>query len=219
MKALLIASLVAFVFHKPPKPPPPSVAIAGPADWGVLQPSVSYENAYDVRANNAVLSSVSLNGDPQFTIDDTGCAGAVSCSPVVSLLADRGGDYATSIVGVASTAIYPYPVKAHVVGANFSLDGQGNPDSTATFTLTSTGETDLTDPSFAVSTYNEVGTAAVVANTCDAVVPVGTSCQVAVLFTSGVEGAAYGYLVVQAYGSNTRQQDPVRFTLALPPTE
>ena len=47
-------------------------------------------------------------------------------------------------------------------------------------------------------------------------VPTGTSCQVAVAFGRPGESSGYGYVLLQAYG-NTRQQNPARVTLVLPP--
>ena len=111
-------------------------------------------------------------------------------------------------------------LKAHVVGANYTLIGVDNGDATATFTLTSAGEADLISPTFAASTWNNVGTATIMTDTCGDSVPSGTSCQITVAFTFNADEAAsaYGYILLQASG-NTRQQAPVRLTLLLPPKD
>ena len=115
--------------------------------------------------------------------------------------------------------IAQYGFNGLILGANYALVGVDNGDATATFTLSSTGETDLISPTFDASTWNNVGTATITGNTCGDLVPSGTSCQVAVAFALPPEAsAAYGYLLLQAYG-NTRQQGPVRVTLVLLPND
>jgi hypothetical protein len=200
------------------------VTIAGLYDWGTLPPGTLYPGPYRISASNSPLAGVSISGDPQFTIDGSACPGVQSCSAVVSFTADVGGDYFATIVGTSANAVRvrgsstAHPIKAHVVGADYALVGVDDGDATATFTLSSTGETDLIDPTFAASTWNNVGTATITANTCDAVVPSGTSCtvSVALAFNADETPSVYGYVLLQAYG-NTRQQPPARVTLVLPP--
>src|SRR6266478_460428 len=199
------------------------VTIAGVYDWGALQPSASYQNAYGISASASPLVGVSISGDQEFTVDASACPVARSCAATVSFLADLGGDYTATLTGTSSSAgrvrgsSTARNLTAHVVGANYSLSGVDNGDSTATFTLTPTGEADLVYPGFAVSTWNNVGAASIAANTCGDVVPYGTSCEVTVAFSLQEEAfAAYGYVLLQAYG-NTREQAPVHVTLVLPP--
>ena len=199
------------------------VTITGPSDWGTLQPSTAYETDYAVSASASALVSVTISGDPEFTIDGSACPGVISCTAPVNFAADVGGDYVATIKGTSSSrykvhgSSTAHPIQAHVVGANYALAGIDNGDATATFTLTSTGETDLVGPTFVASTYNDVGTATITANTCGDLVPSGTTCAVAVAFLpSGSDPGPYGYVLLQAYG-NTRQQAPARVTLVLPP--
>ena len=188
------------------------VAITSVYDWGVVQQSTSYQNTYGISASYSPLASVSISGDPEFTLDAIACPGARSCSATASFAADLGGDYTATIVGTSSSvgrirgSSAAHPINAHVAGANYALVGVDNGDATATFTLSSTGETDLISPTFDASTWNNVGTATITGNTCGDLVPSGASCQVAVAFALPPEAsAAYGYLLLQAYG-NTRQQ-------------
>jgi hypothetical protein len=200
------------------------VTITGPDDWGVLQQSALYENTYDISASRSPLADVSISGDPQFAIDGSACPGVESCVAKVSFVSDVGGDYAATIVGSSTPKFRvrgsskAHPITAHVAGANYALVGVDNGDATATFTLSSTGETDLIGPTFDASTWNNVGTATVTTSTCGDLVPSGTSCMVTVAFSFNTdEGlSAYGYVLLQAYG-NTRQQPPARVTLVLPP--
>ncbi|OLD45359.1 MAG: hypothetical protein AUG04_11925 [Deltaproteobacteria bacterium 13_1_20CM_2_69_21] len=202
------------------------VAITGLYDWSVLQQSTLYQNTYRISASYSPLGGVSISGDQQFTIDGSACSGVQSCSAIVSFVADVGGDYVATIAGASSSRLRvrgsstAYPVKAHVVGANYTLIGVDNGDATATFTLTSAGEADLISPTFAASTWNNVGTATIMTDTCGDSVPSGTSCQITVAFTFNADEAAsaYGYILLQASG-NTRQQAPVRLTLLLPPKD
>lgn len=201
------------------------VTVTGP-DWGVLEENAFYQNDYTVSASASSLVRVSISGDPQFTIDGSACPGVRSCLATVSFAAGVGGDYAATIVGTSSSAgrvrgsSTAHSVTAHVAGANYTLVGIDNGDATATFTLTSTGEGDLIDSTFAATTWNDVGTATITADACGNLVPSGTSCQITVAFGLPDEGASpYGYVLLQAYG-NTRQQSPVRVTLVLlPPLE
>jgi len=198
------------------------VTITGPYDWGVLQRSTPYQNTYDIHASNSPLSGVSITGDQQFTIDGSTCPGVQSCLAFVSINADVGGDYVATIVGTSTSvgrvrgSSSGHPIKAHVAGANYALVGVDNGDATATFTLSSTGETDLVGPTFAATTWANIGTATITTDTCGDLVPTGTSCQVTVAYRRPDESSGYGYVLLQAYG-NTRQQDPARVTLVLPP--
>jgi len=198
------------------------VTITGPYDWGILQQSTRYQNAYDMRASSSPLAGVGITGDQQFTIDGSACPGVQSCLATVSFTADVGGDYVATVVGTSTSAgrvrgsSTGHPIKAHVAGANYALVGVDNGDATATFTLSSTGETDLIGPTFAATTWANVGTATITTNTCADPVPSGTSCQITVAFGRPDESSGYGYVLLQAYG-NTRQQNPARVTLLLPP--
>lgn len=198
------------------------VTITGPDDWGVLEHSALYENTYDISASRSPLADVSISGDPQFAIDDTACPDLESCVATVSFVSDVGGDYAATIVGKSTSEFRvrgsstANPIKAHVAGANYELVGFDNGDATATFTLTSTGETDLIAPTFDATTWNDIGTATITQSTCGDLVPSGASCQISVAFAFPEEGSAsYGYVLLQASG-NTRQQPPARVTLVLP---
>jgi|SRR2546426_50696 len=198
------------------------VAITGPSDWGAVPPSAPHRNDYAISASNSPLAGVTVSGDPQFTIDGSACVGARSCVAPASLLANVGGDYVASIVGTSSSRLRVHgssttrSISAHVVGANYTLSGVDNGDATATFTLTSTGESDLEGVSLAASTYAGIGTATITANSCGEVVPSGKSCNVVVAFSLPKEGAAaHGCVLLQAIG-NTRQQPPARTTLVLP---
>jgi len=198
------------------------VTITGPYDWGVLQQSTRYQNAYDIRASSSPLAGVGITGDQQFTIDGSACPGVQSCLATVSFTADVGGDYVATVVATSASAgrvhgsSTGHPIKAHVAGANYALVGVDNGDATATFTLSSTGETDLVGPTFAATTWANIGTATITTNTCGDPVPTGTSCQITVAFGRPDESSGYGYVLLQAYG-NTRQQNPARVTLVLPP--
>jgi hypothetical protein len=55
------------------------VTISGPYDWGALQPSTLYQNAYGISASSSPLAGVGITGDPQFTIDGSACPGVRSC--------------------------------------------------------------------------------------------------------------------------------------------
>jgi len=198
------------------------VTIRGPSDWGVSAQNTLCGNTYAVSASNGPLANVVLGGDPEFRVDADACTGVRSCTATVSFLADVGGDYSATIRGTSSAvgrvhgSSTSHPITAHVVGANYTLTGVDNGDSTATFTLASTGEEDLVNPGFNATTWNDVGVAVVTGNTCDNTVPTGTSCQITVAFALPDEATApYGYVLLQAYG-NTRQQDPARVTLVLP---
>jgi hypothetical protein len=198
------------------------VTISGPYDWSVLQQSTLYQNPYDIRASSSPLAGVGITGDQQFTIDGSACPGVQSCLATVSFTGDVGGDYVATIVGTSTSAgrvrgsSSGHPIKAHVAGANYALVGVDNGDATATFTLSSTGETDLVGPTFAATTWANIGTATITTDTCGDLVPTGTSCQVTVAYRRPDESSGYGYVLLQAYG-NTRQQDPARVTLVLPP--
>lgn len=200
------------------------VYITGLSDLGVVQQSASHANTYGVRTSLTMLAGVGISGDPHFTIDSHTCTGVQSCLATVSFVADVGGDYAATIVGTSTTigkahgTTVTHAVKAHVAGANYTLTGVDNGDATATFTLSSTGETALVDPVFAASTVLNVGTVAVLTDTCGPSVPSGTSCNVTVVFGLPPEGGSYGYVLLQAYG-NTRRQAPARVTLVLPVIE
>ena len=104
------------------------VAITSVYDWGVVQQSTSYQNTYGISASYSPLASVSISGDPEFTLDAIACPGARSCSATASF---------------AAAVAFALPPEA---------------------------------------------------------------------------SAAYGYLLLQAYG-NTRQQAPVRVTLVLLPND
>jgi hypothetical protein len=196
------------------------VTISVANDWSALQPGALYENDYAISAGSPLLGVV-LGGDPEFTVNADACPGARSCVAAVAFLADLGGDYSATLTGKSSNVCCrtrgsstTRTITAHVVGANYTLTGVDNGDSTATFTLTSTGETDLAELSFAASALN--GMATIAENACGDVVPTGASCTVRVAFDLPEEGeAAYGYVLLQAYG-NTRQQEPARVTLVLP---
>lgn len=199
------------------------VTIDGPFDWAAVQPNALYANDYTVSASNSPLANVILGGDPEFTLDASGCPGVRSCIATASLLAAVGGDYVATITGASSSAgkvrgsSTTRQIQAHLVGANYSLAGVDNGDSTATFTLSSTGETDLIGTAFTASTWNDVGTATITGGDCADMVPTGTSCTIIVAFALAPEAfAAYGYVLLQASG-NTRQQPPARVTLVLPP--
>jgi len=217
MKALmaLLAAGTAYYFTS-------RVYITGPSDWGALQPGSLYSQDYAVSASASPLLRVTAGGDPEFSIDDSACPGVRSCVATVAFMANVGGDYSGTIIGTSSSvgtrtrgSSTAKPISVHVVGANYSLSGYDNGDSTATFTVDSTGESDLTGLSFAASSLN--GTATIAENLCGDTVPSGVSCTVRVAFDLPPEGfATYGYVFLQAFG-NTRQQDPVRVTLVLPP--
>src|SRR5437868_8207017 len=181
------------------------VAITSVYDWGVVQQSTSYQNTYGISASYSPLASVSISGDPEFTLDAIACPGARSCSATASFAADVGGDYTATIVGNSSSvgrirgSSAAHPINAHVAGANYALVGVDNGDATATFTLSSTGETDLIGATFAATTWANVGTATITTNTCADPVPTGTSCQITVAFGRPDESSGYGYVLLQAY--------------------
>src|SRR2546427_205113 len=164
------------------------VYITGLADWGVLQESAAYENDYAIRASLSPLVGVTIQGDPEFTIDGSTCPGVQSCTAPVFFAADVGGDYSATIIGTSTSVCCrtrgssaTKTITAHVVGANYALTGYDSGGGTGTFTLSSTGETDLLNATFAVSTYNDAGPPiSVTSNTCGEDIPPGESCQVVV---------------------------------------
>ena len=199
------------------------VTVSGPFDWGALQPSTLYENEYNISAGSPLLG-VLLGGDPEFTLNADTCPGASACTATVSFLAEVGGDYTATISGRSSNvgtrvrgSSTTKTITAHVVGASYTLSGSDNGNSTATYTLTSTGEMDLVSPSFEATTLWGVGTATVTGSTCGDAVPPGTSCTITVAFSLGGEPDGYGVavLLLQAY-ANTKQQPPARAVLVLP---
>jgi hypothetical protein len=203
------------------------VTITGPSDLGAVQAGAEYQTNYSIRASSSPLVGVSIGGDPEFTVDDTPCLGARSCTPTISLLADVGGDYVATITARSANApprvrgsSATLALRAHVVGASYTLSGSDNGDSTATYTLTSTGEMDLVSPSFEATTLWGVGTATVTGSTCGDAVPPGTSCTITVAFSLGGEPDGYGVdvLLLQAY-ANTKQQPPAQAVLVLPPVD
>jgi hypothetical protein len=73
--------------------------------------------------------------------------------------------------------------------------GSDNGNSSATFTLTSTGEEDLLAPTLTAFTYNDVGTATILNTTCPSdLLATGQSCDIVVGFRPPDEHGAYGYL-------------------------
>lgn len=198
------------------------VTITGPSAWGSVPNSVTTSNTYTVSASTS-LTGVGLVGDLEFSIDTTGCPSAQSCTPTVSLLGPVGGDYSATISAGAigrpprvRPGFHSYPIRAHVMGANYTLTGSDNGNTSATFTLTSTGEEDLLTPTLNAFTYNGVGTATILETTCPTdLLPTGQSCDIVVGFTPPDESSGYGYLELQVTG-NTRQQAPGRVTVTVP---
>src|SRR6267378_4578338 len=198
LTSMLLAAGTAYYFTS-------RVYITGPSDWGALQPGSLYSQDYGVSASAGPLLRVTVGGDPEFSIDDSACLGVRSCVATVAFMANVGGDYTATIVGTSASvgtrtrgSSTAKPISVHVVGANYSLSGYDNGDSTATFTLDSTGEADLTGLSFAASALN--GDAAITGGTCGETVPAGASCQVIVTFSLPPEGfATYGYVLLQAF--------------------
>jgi hypothetical protein len=215
MLALLAAGTAYYVTSR--------VSVNGPNDLGPYEPGAAYETEYSIGASYSDMAGAYISGDPEFTIDASACPGARACIAPVSFSASLGGDYVATITG-RSAPVPPHirgsaaarTITAHVVGANYSLSGVDNGDGTGTFTLTSTGETDLEGPSFTASTYNGVGTAEIAGTTCGDAIPSGSSCSVVVRYDLPDEAAPYAYLVLQVSG-NTREQKPARLTLVLPP--
>lgn len=196
------------------------VYITGLSDWGAVPPGF-HANDYTVSGQYSDLVGVTLGGDPEFSLDASTCPGARSCTATVSFMADLGGDYTATISGRSANvaprirgSVASKIINVHVIGADYTLVGIDNGNSTATFTLDSTGEEDLVGLSFAASALN--GDAAITGGDCGETVPVGVSCTVLVTFSLPPDGfATYGYVFLQAFGS-TRQQDPARVTLVLP---
>jgi hypothetical protein len=198
------------------------VTITGPSDWGPVPNNVTTSNTYTVSAST-YLTGVGVSGDLEFSIDTTGCPSVQNCMPTVSLLASVGGDYSATIAAGAAgngprvrPGFRSYAIRAHVMGANYTLSGLDNGDSSATFTLTSTGEEDLVTPTLDVFTYNNVGAATILSTTCPTdLLPTGHSCDIVVGFRPPDESSGYGYLELQVSG-NTRPQAPGRVTVVVP---
>jgi len=203
------------------------VTVAGSSAWGSVQPVQVYSNYYVIASTPDPITAVGIGGDPNFTINSTGCVGATSCTASVSFSAPVGGDYSANISASAAGGGLVRPGNAsealtvHVVGANYTLVNSGvvsnnNSDAPAlivTVTLNSTGETDLHLTGVtATDLYNANG-ASITSNNCVGTIAHGTSCTVVIDYQISAIGdntASYGMRV--GVTGDTRQQPPLQIT-------
>jgi len=133
------------------------VTFTGTANWGALQPNIPTQNTYTITSGPTTISAVGISGDPQFFANSPGCVGSTACTATVSFSAPYGGDYQATLVASAASGNRvragsgSLKLSAHIVGANYTLtaapvvsnNNADAPGLTGTFTLSSTGESDL----------------------------------------------------------------------------
>jgi hypothetical protein len=198
--------------------------IKGTANWGTLQPSITSQNTYTITSGPTAISAVGISGDPQFSINSTGCVGSTACTATVSFNAPYGGDYQATVSASAASgnrirAGSGYlKISAHVAGAAYTItaapvvsnNNSDAPGLTATFTLSSTGETDLhVSGVTATDGYGSNG-AHIESNTCVGTIARGTTCQIVVSYviSAGGDGSGYYSISVGVTG-DTRPQPPL----------
>jgi hypothetical protein len=143
---------------------------------------------------------------------------------MVSFNAPYGGDYQATLSASAASGTRvragggSLRISAHVAGANYTLTAapvvsNNNPDApslTATFTLSSTGESDLHLSGVTASDGYGFNRANIASNTCVGTVARGTTCQIVVSYVvpGESEGSVYYSIIVGVTG-DTRPQPPL----------
>jgi hypothetical protein len=187
--------------------------------------------SYTITATTSI-GSVSIAGDPQFTLYAPLVPNLKLLQATLSFHATLGGDYSTTMTATSTSAPRTYAgrtaatIKAHMVGANYALTADtpairlpdANTSGTATFTLTSTGETALTVTSLAASTPS-YGSVSVAGSTTPFTLAPGASRKISVTYAPGAIESDNSYFSTSlslGLGGNTRTQAPVTVSVFVP---